>query len=142
MMRGYLLDTCVLSEFTRPKPAHKVLAWLDVQNQSSLYLSVITIAEIERGIAHLAAGSRANKLELWLRDSVVVRFQSRTLDVDRAVASRWGRMRGNALRSGRPLALVDSLLAATALEHDLAIATRNTRHFEPLGVELLNPWNA
>lgn len=142
MMRGYLLDTCVLSEFTRPKPAHKVLTWLDVQNQSSLYLSVVTIAEIELGIAHLAAGSRANKLELWLRDSVVVRFQSRTLDVDRAVASRWGRMRGNALRSGRPLALVDSLLAATALEHGLAIATRNTLHFEPLGVELLNPWNA
>lgn len=140
MMRGYLLDTCVLSEFTRPKPADEVLAWLDTQNQSSLYLSVITIAEIEQGIAHLAAGSRANKLELWLRDSLVVRFQSRTLDVDRAVASRWGRMRGNGLRSGHPLALVDSLLAATALEHDLAVATRNVKDFKSFGVEIVNPW--
>ncbi len=141
MMRGYLLDTCVLSEFTRPKPAHEVLGWLDAQNQSSLYLSVITIAEIEQGIAHLAAGSSANKLELWLRDSVIVRFQSRTLDVDRAVASRWGRMRGNALRSGHPLALVDSLLAASALEHDLTVATRNVKDFAPMGVEVVNPWS-
>jgi predicted nucleic acid-binding protein len=139
-MRGFLLDTCVISESTRAKASDKVLAWLDDQPMESLYISVVTIAEIEQGIAHVGAGARAGKLEKWLSDTVIPLFDSRTFDVDCAIARRWGRLQGAALRAGRPLALVDSLLAATALEHDLSIVTRNVKDFADLDVPLVNPW--
>jgi predicted nucleic acid-binding protein len=139
-MRGFLLDTCVISEPTRSKASDKVLAWLDGKPAESLYISVITIAEIEQGIAHVGAGLRVRKLETWLRDTLVPMFESRTLDVDLAVARRWGRLQGDALRRGHPLAVVDSLLAATAMEHDLSIVTRNIKDFATLDVQLINPW--
>lgn len=139
-MRGYLLDTCVISEPTRPKASDKVLAWLNARPSESQYVSVITIAEIEEGIAHIGSGPRAKKLEAWLRDTLVPLFESRTLDVDLSIARRWGRLQGDALRSGRPLAVVDSMLAATALEHDLTIVTRNTKAFAQLDIPLINPW--
>ncbi|MEO7062372.1 MAG: type II toxin-antitoxin system VapC family toxin [Dokdonella sp.] len=139
-MRGFLLDTCVISEPTRPKASDKVLAWLNARPAESLYISVITIAEIEQGIAHIGAGPRARKLEAWLRDSLAPLFESRTLEVDLAIAHRWGRLQGDALRSGRALAVIDSMLAATAMEHDLTVVTRNTKDFAPLDIPLINPW--
>lgn len=139
-MRGYLLDTCVISEPTRPKASDKVLAWLNAQPSESQYVSVITIAEIEQGITHIGSGPRARKLEAWLRDTLVPLFESRTLDVDLSIARRWGRLQGAALRGGRPLAVVDSMLAATAMEHDLTIVTRNTKDFAQLDIPLINPW--
>lgn len=139
-MRGFLLDTCVISESTRSKASDNVLAWLDATSAEQLYISVITIAEIEQGIAHLGVGARARKLDTWLRATLVPLFESRTLDMDLAVVRRWGRLQGEALRSGRPLAVIDSMLAATALEHDLSIVTRNTKDFAPLNIPLINPW--
>jgi predicted nucleic acid-binding protein len=139
-MRGFLLDTCVISESTRAKASAKVLAWLDAKPADSLYISVLTLGEIEQGIAHLGAAAQTRKLEAWLRDTLIPMFDSRTFNVDLSIARRWGQLQGAALRAGRPLALVDSLLAATAIEHDLSIVTRNTKDFAELGVTIINPW--
>lgn len=139
-MRGFLIDTCVLSDATQTKPSASVTAWLDAQASESLFLSVISVGEIEQGVAHLGAGTRARKLSAWLMDSIIPQFESRILDVDQAIALQWGQMRGTAMRIGRPLVLVDSLLAATALVHDLTVVTRNVKDFEPLGARVINPW--
>ncbi len=139
-MRGFLLDTCVISDATQVRPSARVTAWLDSKSAESLFLSVISIGEIEQGIAHLGVGARARKLAAWLSDAILPRFESRILGVDQAVALRWGRMRGVAMRAGRPLMLVDSLIAATALEHELTVVTRNTKDFAALEIPLVNPW--
>lgn len=139
-MRGYLIDTCVISDATQTRPSARVMDWLDMKSVESLFLSVISIGEIEQGIAHLGAGTRARKLTAWLMEAILPRFESRILGVDQAIAQRWGRMRGAAMRVGRPLVLVDSLIAATALEHELTIVTRNTKDFARLDSPLINPW--
>jgi predicted nucleic acid-binding protein len=139
-MRGFLLDTCVISESTRPRPSPEVLAWLEAKPAESLYLSVLTIGELEQGIAQLGTDARAARLATWLRDVVVPQFDLRILDVDRVTATRWGRLIGTARRAGRQLPVVDTLLGATALAHDLAIVTRNVADFIPLGAQVVNPW--
>lgn len=139
-MRGFLLDTCVISESTRRRPSSGVLAWLAAKPAESLYLSVVTIGELEQGIAQSGPGARATRLGKWLREVVVPQFESRVLDVDFATASRWGRLLGTARRAGKPLPLVDALLGATALEHDLAIVTRNVADFDRMNVEVIDPW--
>lgn len=139
-MRGYLLDTCVISESTHTKASGAVLAWLDHTAPESQYLSVISLGEIEQGISNLGNTQKARKLERWLHETVVTLFESRTLGVDSSIARRWGQMLGAARRKGRPLPLVDALLAATAQEHSLILVTRNTRDFADLDVELFNPW--
>ena len=139
-MRGFLIDTCVISESTRPQPSSNVLAWLAAKPAESLYLSVLTIGELEQGIAQLGGGARANRLGKWLREVVVPQFELRVLEVDCATANRWGRLMGTAKLAGKPLPLVDALLGATALEHELAIVTRKVADFEPMNVQVINPW--
>lgn len=139
-MRGFLLDTCVVSESTRPRPSPRVLAWLAARPAESLYLSVVTIGELEQGIAQAGLDTRALRLGKWLRDVVVPQFELRVLGVDFAVATRWGRLSGAARVAGKPLPLIDALLAATALEYELAIVTRNVADFDRMNVEMVNPW--
>ena len=139
-MRGFLLDTCVISESTRVKASGDVLAWLDATTPESLYLSVVTLGEIEQGISQFGSSRKSRDLSRWLHDTVVPLFESRTLDVDTRIAARWGRMLGAAKRQGRTLPLIDALLAATAQEHQLILVTRNTKDFSDIDVELFNPW--
>lgn len=139
-MHGYLLDTCVISESTHPQPAPKVLAWLAARSAESLYLSSISLGELEQGIARLGKSARATRLQRWLHEVVVPQFESRILDVDPAVARRWGRLQGEALRRGKPLPVIDSWIAATAQEHGLAVVTRNIGDFERIDVRCINPW--
>ena len=139
-MRGFLLDTCVISDATQVRPSVRVTDWLDAKSAESLFLSVISIGEIEQGIAHLGVGARAHRLAAWLSEAILPRFESRILSVDQAIGLRWGQIRGAAMRAGRPLVLIDSLIAATALEHELTIVTRNTKDFAMLDVQLINPW--
>lgn len=139
-MRGFLLDTCIVSETTRARASTKVIGWLDARGIDNLYISVVTIAELEQGIAHLGEGARARKVETWLADSVLPQFESRLLDVDIRVARRWGRLLGSAKRSGRPVPAVDALIAATALEHDLTLVTRNVVDFGDFDLRIVNPW--
>ena len=140
-MSGYLLDTNIPSELIRSRPDPHVEAWVFRQDEQALFLSAITIGELRKGFTLLAAGSRRTQLERWLDTVLVPRFENRILPVTRRTADRWGALDGQCQLKGTPLNMADGLIAATALEHDLTVVTRNVRGFHPLGVALLNPWN-
>ena len=140
-MKGFLLDTNIPSELTRPHPQSSVLRWLENANDEELYLSVISLGEILKGITALPGSKRRRDLEKWLHESLRPWFEGRILAIDEPVAERRGIFAGQCKSKGRPLNVVDGLIAATALVHDLTVVTRNVRDFEGLGVELLNPWD-
>jgi len=137
---GFLLDTNVISELTRPEPDARVSLWLDTVDESLLFLSVLTLGEIRKGLSALGSAQRRARLEVWLVAELTTRFANRLLSIDAGIADRWGRLAGEAKRAGKPLPVIDGLLAATALHHDLKIVTRNTRDFAIHRVESLNPW--
>jgi len=140
-MSGFLVDTNVLSEFNRrgdPNPLVK--QWLETAVPTSLYLSVLNLAEIRFGVERLPACRRRRQLEEWLEHDLPEWFADRVLPVDRSIADRWGVLRAEAESKGRPLPVVDGLLAATALEHGLAIVSRNVAHFACVGLAVINPW--
>lgn len=137
---SFLLDTCVVSEAARPNPEPRVAAWMDEHDASPMYLSVLSLGELFQGIARQTNALRAEALRSWVATKVMPRFEGRLLELDPAVARTWGELRGEAIAKGRTPPVIDSLLAATALVHGLRIVTRNTKDFESLGVELLNPW--
>ncbi|HMD40600.1 MAG TPA: type II toxin-antitoxin system VapC family toxin [Candidatus Acidoferrum sp.] len=139
-MSGYLLDTNCISEIVRLHPQPRVMAWIDAADESLLYLSVLTLGEIRKGLAALPQGKRRTQLETWLDVALRARFSGRILSVDSHVADRWGWLAANAKRAGKPLAVIDGLLAATALHHNLTLVSRNTSDFAHLHVPLLNPW--
>jgi predicted nucleic acid-binding protein len=140
---NFLIDTNVLSEYNRtggPDPGVK--RWLEKTDRQSQYVSVITLAEIQKGIELLAQGKRRVQLEQWLGQDLEAWFAGRVLPVDRQVAARWASLLAQGARAGRPLPAVDSLIAATALAYDLTIVTRNTRDFEGIGATTINPWES
>lgn len=139
-MSGFLLDTNCISEAVRVRPDPTVLDWMDAVNESLLYLSVLTLGEIRKGLVRLAYGNRRTQLENWLEIEVHVRFSGRILPIDAAVADRWGLLAAESKRKGKPISTVDALLAATALHHNLTMVTRNVADFTGLSVPLLNPW--
>ena len=134
---SYLVDTNVLSELRRKQPQPEVVAWFTQRPRQTLYLSVLTLGEIRKGIERLGAARQQPLLD-WLEVELPNYFLGRLLAVDAHTADRWGRLLASA---GRPLPAVDSLLAATALQHDLTLVTRNTADFAGTGVRLINPWN-
>lgn len=136
----FLLDTSVISELVKPAPDNHVIEWLKRADEASLYLSVLTIGEIEKGIAKLPASSRREKLETWVRRDLAERFRERLLAIDAMVAATWGRLAGEAEARGKPLPVIDGLIAATGLAHDLTVATRNIDDFERCGARCFNPW--
>lgn len=137
---SWLLDTCVVSELVKQKPRASVVGWLNSCEESSIHLSVITLGELEKGIARLVDGTRRAKLTAWVRRDLVDRFSGRVLTIDTAVAMRWGALVGASEARGVPLPVIDSLIAATALVHDLTVVTRNTEDFDRCGVRCFNPW--
>jgi predicted nucleic acid-binding protein len=134
---SYLVDTNVLSELRRKQPQPEVVAWFTQRPRQTLYLSVLTLGEIRKGIERLGAARQQPLLD-WLEVGLPNYFLGRLLAVDAHTADRWGRLLASA---GRPLPAVDSLLAATAMQHDLTLVTRNTADFGGTGVRLINPWN-
>jgi len=139
---GFLLDTNVLSEIVRPKPHSGVVQWVDSTDESLLYISVLTLGEIRKGITLLPEGRRRVALESWLDHDLVVRFSSHILPVDLAVAERWGRLAGSKAAKKSPLPVIDGLLAATALHHNLTLVTRDSNHAAITGVDVFNPWES
>ena len=139
---NYLLDTNVVSEWTRPLPEPGVVRWLADADEDRVFLSVMTIAELQRGIDLLAAGPKRDGLNRWLADDLLMRFEGRVLDVTRDVAHRWGTLSAEAQRKGRPLSAMDAFFAATAVVHGLTLVTRNTGDFEATKITLFNPWAA
>ncbi len=136
-MSGFLLDTNVVSELVRPRPHAGVVRWISTTNESLLHLSVLTLGEIRKGIASRPDAGRRAKLESWLHD-LVLRFSSRILPIDFAIADRWGRLSGHSKAKGVTLQVM--LLAATAVHHDLVLVTRNVTDIRITGVETFDPW--
>lgn len=135
---SYLIDTNVLSELRRKSPAPEVVDWFSQRPPTTLHLSVLTLGEIRKGIEGVNDEIRRQSLIDWLETDLPTFFTGRILSVDGAVADRWGRLIAAA---GRPLPAIDSLLAATALEHDLVLVTRNIKDFAGLPVQVFNPWS-
>lgn len=135
-----LLDTNILSEVTRPAPDPRVLEWLDKLDEDRSFISVISIAEIRRGVALMDEGRKRDALAEWLARDLPQRFEERVVHVDEPIALTWGDLMGLAKRRGRGLSSMDGLIAATAAAKNLTLATRNTKDFEGFGIELLNPW--
>ena len=141
-MTGFLLDTNVLSEFSRTGvPDPHVDRWLKTTAEESLFASVLTFAEIRRGIELLPVGKRRTQLEQW-QDDLVMSFEMRLFPVTKAIADRWAVLSAQTQRKGITLANIDGLIAATALEHDMTLVTRNVKDFSGVEVTLLNPWEA
>jgi toxin FitB len=139
---GFLLDTNIISELVKAKPAPRVTAWIENIDESLLYLSVLTLGEIRKGITSLREGGRRVSLEAWLDRDLVLRFSDRILSLDLAVADRWGRIAGSASAKRSPVPVIDGLLAATALHYDLTLVTRNIADIAGSGVAVFNPWQA
>jgi predicted nucleic acid-binding protein len=139
---GFLLDTNIVSELVKPHPEPRVISWVSATAEHLLYLSVLTLGEIRKGISFLPSTTRRAALEAWLDSDLVLRFEGRILSIDRATADRWGRIAGSAAARQHPIAVIDGLLAATALHHNLTLVTRNTADLAASGVPLLDPWQA
>jgi hypothetical protein len=134
-----LVDTNVLSELTKPFPAPQVETFLR-RTRDRVFVSVLSIGEVRKGIAGLPPGNRRAALEDWLDKEIRPWFADRVLPVTLAIAEHWGCLAAQLRAKGRPRPVVDAVLAATAATHDLVLATRNVKDFADLGATLLNPW--
>lgn len=140
MTLRYLLDTCVLSEFVKPKPERKVVEWLNSVEPDRAFLSAVTIGEIQFGISSRPASNRRTELEVWLNVDLAEQFAGRVLPLDTDTFVAWGQMTAQQKRQGEPMGVMDSLIAATALQHKMVLVTRNAADFKATGLSILNPW--
>lgn len=138
---NFLLDTNIVSEWTKPRPDTGVVAWLAEADEDRIFISVITVAELRHGIERLPAGARRQRLDAWLTEQVPLRFEERLLAVDAETANVWGRVMAQGQAVGRPPGTMDAFIAATVLRYNMTLVTRNVSDFEPLGVRLINPWS-
>jgi len=134
---SYLIDTNVISETIRRQPDRFVISWFEGLPAEALFISVLSLGEIRKGVEKLADKKRREILRSWLEHELTAWFHGRVLPVDFAVADRWGRLLA---AMGRPVPTVDSLLAATALHYELRLVTRNAGDFSYPGLEVINPW--
>lgn len=135
----YLLDTCVISELASAKPNQAVVNWIDELNEEDVYLSVVTLGEIRRGIDRLPASSKRKALDKWLQ-GILVRFQGKIISLDSPIILHWGSMVADLDKNGTPVPAIDSLIAASASYNRLTLVTRNVADFKNLKIQLLNPW--
>jgi predicted nucleic acid-binding protein len=136
----YLLDTCVISDLVSRTPTPSVAEWVDGVEEERLFLSVITIGEIRKGIDRLPVTNRRRELEAWLEGELSDRFRSRLVPIDVDVMLVWGGLTARLERAGKRMPAIDSIIAATAIRHELQLVTRNTKDFEAAGIEIINPW--
>ena len=141
-MNGFLLDTTIPSEMTRPRPQPSASGCRDDADDEQLYFSVVSLGEILKGVSLLSESKRRRQLQEWLDEILRPWFEGRLLPIDQPIAECWGMLAGQCQMQGRPLAVADGFIAATALEHDLTIVTRNVKDFAGLGVAVFNPWDA
>jgi predicted nucleic acid-binding protein len=134
---NYLLDTNIVSETIRATPNQKVIQWLRQIPNESLYISVLTIGEIRKGVELAPDQKRKEKLQIWLEVELPRWFEDRILTIDLLVSERWGRLQAK-MKSQLPV--IDSLLAATALHHDMRLVTRNVDDFNIAGLDVINPF--
>ena len=135
---SYLIDTCALSALVAAKPDENVISWFEGTPQEGLYLSVLSLGEIRKGVEKMPMGQRREQILNWLEHDLPLWFEDRMLPVDNRVADDWGRLLSKVERT---FPAIDSLIAATALCHHLTVVTRNEKDFDVPGVDTLNPWN-
>lgn len=138
---SFLLDTNAVSEWVKPRPDPGLIGWMEAADEDRVFISVISLAELGYGVERLPAGKRRRRLEEWLRHELPLRFESRILPIDSAVAEAWGKAVSRSEAAGRPMGAMDAFLAATAEVHRLTLVTRNVSDF-PLLKAVLNPWTA
>ena len=139
-MNGFLLDTNVIAELIKSEPNANVVRWIEETEETILFLSVLTLGEVRSGIERLKPGRRRGRLESWLTLDLRLRFQGRVLSVNESITERWGALSAAAVKKGKPAPVIDGLLAATAVHHDLTLVTRNVTNVAGTGVATLNPW--
>lgn len=135
---SYLLDTNVISELVKQNPNPTVLKWIDGIDNEKLYLSVITLGEIRKGVSGIQNPDRQEQITHWLEIELPAYFEERILSIDTKIADLWGRLQSK--NKGYTLPAIDGLIAATARVHGLKLVTRNTKDFSNVSVELVNPW--
>ncbi len=138
----YLLDTCVISELVKKEPHPAVIHWLDAGDESRMYLSVLTIGELIKGITKLPDGERRETLQSWVSNDLAVRFGQRLVEIDTEIVRAWGTLLGEAERRGEKLPVIDSLIAVSASVHDLVVVTRNVQDMTRCRVKVFNPWES
>jgi predicted nucleic acid-binding protein len=137
---SFLLDTDVISEWVSPQPHAGVIRWLAEADEDRVFISVISIAEVRRGLARMLEGARRDRIAVWMREDLSGRFEGRILPVDLAMAQEQGVTIEKARSCGIAVGVMDALLVATARAHDLTLVTRNTKDFAGLGLRLIDPW--
>ncbi|GAB6907127.1 Nucleic acid-binding protein [Desulfosarcina cetonica] len=137
---NYLLDTCVISELVKPKPNRKVVGWISSQEEDHLFLSVLTLGEIQKGISKLSESNKKKTLRIWLQTDLLERFKGRILSVDEQVALDWGAIQATAEQNGILIPSIDGLIAATGIANNMTVVTRNVADMKPSGALLFNPW--
>ena len=137
---NYLLDTCVISEMVKPRPNKKVVDWVSSQNEDQLYLSVITLGEIQKGISKLSESKKKQTLKVWLQTDLLKRFSGRIVPINDQVALTWGVIQASAEQEGIIIPSIDGLIAATGITGNMTVVTRNVPDMKPSGVMLFNPW--
>lgn len=133
----FLLDTNILSETIKKKPHPSVVNWLESLSNNDIFISVLSLGEIRKGIEKLPEGEKKQKILLWLNQDLSIWFQDRILPIDNKVANKWGFISAHTLA---PAPSIDSLIAATALTYNLILATRNVKDFNFSNLEVFNPW--
>lgn len=138
---NYLLDTCLLSELRKPDPDPGIVTWISDIDEGRLFVSILSLGEIQKGIARLENGRRKNAFQHWLEDDLLSRFEGRIVHFDLDMALEWGLLSAVCESKGRPAPVVDTLLAVTAIVRNLVLVTRNDKDFSDFPVKILNPWN-
>ncbi|VGO19423.1 type II toxin-antitoxin system VapC family toxin [Pontiella sulfatireligans] len=136
----YLLDTCLLSELIKPTPSTSVLEWVGEQDETGLFISVLTLGEIHKEIGKLPNGRKKLRLQAWIDHDLCARFKGRIIEIDAEVAETWGSISAKTEGKEKKLPAIDGLLAATALAKGLTVITRNTKDIGSSGAQTLNPW--
>ena len=137
---NYVLDTNVISELISKRPDRKIVEWLDRLDPNTIYLNVITIGEIRKGIEKLLPSKRRETVRDWLETDLLLRFQGRILEITTEVMLVWGELVGRLEKEGKPISAIDSLIAAIALQGNYSLVTRNEHNFQYSGVKIINPW--
>lgn len=137
---NYLLDTCLLSELRKPMPDPGVLAWISGADESRLFVSVLSLGEIQKGVAKLENGTRKNAFQHWLEHDLLIRFEGRILPLELDMALEWGLVSAVNESQGKPAPVIDALLAVTAITRNLTLVTRNDKDFYCFPVKIVNPW--
>lgn len=138
---NYLLDTCVISELIKARPTKSVVKWVESIDERSMFISVLTLGEIHKGITKLRASKKKRTLQEWVSNDLNQRFDNRIIPVSIEIARIWGEVQGKAEKKGEKMPAIDSLIGATAIAYDFTVVTRNAADMENSGVQIHNPWD-